>query len=143
MYTSLNDNSTTPLDKYGEQSLEILAWTHLNLAMQAFIHACMDADLDEQHKEHLSRLGFEGTIPQNDHDKKQLFAGEGFFSVSQTGKRVASYVLKINGLDQEGFSRIEKSIHHAYQDVKDNYPSHTLIDRTFTHIMDTLSVFKP
>ena len=141
MYHDLHSHTASLLQDSFELYMKMLSWAHLNFDMQSFL-LCENHPLNERREEALQTLGYTHHIPENILERKQLFEREGFFSVSQTGKRIVAYVLQNNGLDQSKFEQIEESIQSAYQDVKAHYPPNDLLDKTLQHALDTLAVFK-
>ena len=126
-----------------ELSMKVLSWAHLNFQLQSFLLQTQD-DIPREVKAQLDKIGYQGEDIRclSKHQFNKLFEKESFFSASQTGKRIAAFALKENGLNQNRFSVLEESIFNAYIDVKKEQGSHPITDKSYQHCLDTLSVFK-
>jgi len=139
-YTLLNSG-------IGEGNLDpvskILSWALLNFQLQSFLYQEGGSE-PENVTEELQEIGYKGTSIKelNEKDFANLFEKESFFSASQTGKRIASFALQENGLQQNRFQEIEDSITNAYRSVKKLDYENILLEQSYRHCMDTLSVFK-
>jgi len=124
-------------------SMKILSWAHLNFELQLFLSK-KEESLSNKTNEQLAQIGYDGKSIEDLEDKeyKKLFEKESFFSSSQTGKRIAAFALRINGLNQEGFQEIEESIKNAYTDIKNTSKGNILLEQSYQHSLDTLCVFK-
>jgi len=132
-------NNTQNLELY----MKVLSWAHLNFELQSCLHqgkTSMSNTISKQ----LNRLGYTGKNIQNltKSEFKKLFEKESFFSSSATGKRIAAFAIKENGLDQNSFETIEEGIKNAYADIKNHQKADPLLEQSYQHTMETLSVFK-
>ena len=123
--------------------MKVLSWAHLNFQLQSFLLLTKE-EISPVIKKQLQKVGYTGEDINylNDRQFNELFECESFFSASQTGKRIAAFALKENGLNQNRFSSLEDSITNAYKDVKKEQLEHHLLDESYKHCMETLSVFK-
>ncbi len=133
--------SYMPEKETGTQ-IPIFTWAHINFDLQAHLYCSPSGHLSAEQIKHLRALGYAGEIPLNQTSREHLFQGEAFFSISQTGKRIAAYVLQSDGVNLQRFEESERNIYRAYVDVQKQYPPQTLIEKTFQHVLETLSVFK-
>jgi len=122
---------------------KVLSWAHLNFKLQSFVHQ-QQKNISSEVLVQLRSIGYEGRCIADleEREYKRLFEKESFFSSSQTGKRIAAFALELNGLNQDYFEEIEKSITHAYTDIKDTYEKTSLLEKSYQHSLDTLYVFK-
>ena len=126
-----------------ELSLKVLSWAHLNFELQLFLSKLNEKFSDKTYQQ-LREIGYEGRPLQEltETEYKELFEKEAFFSSSQTGKRIAAFALKINGVNQDRFEEIEESITNAYKDIQLLSQEDKLLERSYLHCLDTLCVFK-
>lgn len=134
------DTVSGNIDTYSK----VLSWALLNFHLQGFLHEARVSASVNIHKE-LEEIGYKGTCIKelSERDFKNLFQKESFFSSSQTGKRIASFALQVNGLKQNRFQEIEDSITNAYKDIKNTGVQNALLEKSYQHCMDTLYIFKP
>jgi hypothetical protein len=132
----------TPQDSLDTYS-KVLSWALFNFHLQSFLHHS-GRDIPENIDHELEKVGYTGTCMKelSEDEFQNLFTKEAFFSSSQTGKRIISFALQENGLNQEGFEEIEKSITKAYDDVKNVESQNELLKQTYQHCIETLCVFK-
>lgn len=126
-----------------EVSMKVLSWAHLNFELQLFLSKRKEK-LSKKTDDQLKELGYHGRSIQDleANEYKKLFEKESFFSASQTGKRIAAFALRLNGLNQDRFDEIEVSITNAYINIKDTYQGNKLLEQSYQHSLDTLCVFK-
>lgn len=74
--------------------------------------------------------------------QEALFADGAFFSSLNTGKRIISFALKENGLNQEKLQEIEESIVRAYNDAEKIYGGNELLNMSYRYSLQTLLVFR-
>ena len=127
------------LDAYSK----VLSWALLNFQLQSFLHQGRKGS-SENITQELEEVGYKGRCIRelSESEFQNLFQKESFFSSSQTGKRIVSFALQENGLKQDRFHEIEDSITNAYKDVRNVDSQNELLEQSYRHCMDTLSIFK-
>jgi len=131
------------LQKNFELSMKVLSWAHLNFELQLFLSKRKEK-FSKKTNAQLIEIGYDGVSIQDLEEKeyKKLFERESFFSSSQTGKRIAAFALKMNGLNQDRFEEIEECITNAYIDITTSQKGNKLLEQSYQHTLDTLCVFK-
>lgn len=120
-----------------------MSWAYLNFETQMILyHGKGDITAELEEKLHLIGCD-ESTI--NDlslQEKETFFLDDAFFSSLNTGKRIISFALQENGLNQQKLQEIEESIVHAYQNIKEEYGDDTLLEMSYRYTLQTLSIFR-
>ena len=122
---------------------KVLSWALLNFQLQNFLQQTRKDPSENVYKD-LEEVGYKGVCIKelSEREFQNLFQKESFFSSSQTGKRIVSFALQENGLKQNGFQEIENSITAAYKEVKHLDSQSELLEQSYQHCMDTLSIFR-
>ena len=127
-----------------EEPLTILDWAYLNFEVLIQLQES-DIYLSTVFQKQLKCVGYLGeaidTLSQE--ERKKLFHHNGFFSCSQTGKRIVVFALQKNGLNKKRFEEIEKSILYAYKEVKKNHSNCIYLEKSYHYTLETLNIFKP
>lgn len=120
-----------------------LSWAYLNFEVQMILYH-WKGDVTAELEDKLRIIGCgEDTL----HDltlqgKESFFLDDAFFSSFNTGKRIISFALKENGLNQQKLQEIEESILHAYENIKEEFGDNTLLEMSYRHTLQTLSIFR-
>jgi len=125
-------------------SNDIREWAYINFRLQLML--CQKTPFNSKRvKKDLDMIGYEGICPDalNTMQKEELLETDAFFGYMQTGHRIITFALKKNGLNREMFDNIHKSIHTAYQEIIQEYEPNELIETSYKHCLQTLSVFRP
>ena len=138
---------TLPYSNTAQEDLDtytkVLSWALLNFQLQSFLHQARK-DISENVYQDLEEVGYRGVCIKelSEREFQNLFQKESFFSSSQTGKRIVSFALQENGLKQNIFQEIEDSITDAYKEVKKLDLQNELLEQSYQHCIDTLSIFR-
>lgn len=147
--------ATQAFEKDLDIFLPLLSWAHLNFELQSLLK---NQEHSDEIESKLKAIDYTDKLPHllSSQEFDDLFKKEGFFSSSQTGKRIASFAIKQIGMKKELFDQVEKAIKHAYKNIKSqneqNRPwnsdeqmflQNRLLDESYKYSLQIIYVFKP
>ena len=120
-----------------------LSWAYLNFEIQMILYQ-REGNITAELEEKLHLLGCDESILHDLslQEKESLFLEDAFFSSLNTGKRIVSFALQENGLNQQKLQEMEESIIHAYEKIKEEYGDNALLDMSYQYSLQTLSIFR-
>ena len=127
-----------------EESITLLDWAYLNFEILIRLQEG-DIYLSTAFQKQLDCVGYLGEAIDtlNKEEREKLLHHDGFFSCSQTGKRIVVFALQENGLNKKRFEEIEKSIMYAYKEVKKGHINCAGLEKSYHYTLETLNIFKP
>lgn len=131
-------------NKNSDFSKDVHLWAYINFRLQAIL--CQNTPHpSEAIKRDLHKVGYEGIYfyELSDIQKRELLKRDAFFGSFQTGHRIVTFALKRSGLDKDMLNNIHESINSAYEAIVDEHGKGELLEASYRHTLQTLSVFRP
>ncbi len=125
-------------------SMDIYDWVYINFTLQTVLSQNLFMP-NETIEKALDSIEYDGTSfdELSDRQKRDLIQENGFFSSCQTGNRIVAFALKRSGLNRDMLNSIQENIDNAYTSVIQEHGKSKLLEASYKHTLQTLSVFKP
>ena len=124
--------------------MDIYHWAYTNFKLQTILcqkHFAPNETIEKA----LASIGYDVTHFEklNDKQKQDLIQENGFLGSFQTGHRIVTFALKRSGLDKDMLNKIHEDINRAYKTIVQEYGNAGLLETSYRHTLQTLSVFRP